>query len=38
MRLELFGSGQKALVDSELEAGETVELVASDDEGECDQE
>ena len=31
LRLELFGTGQKAKVEGELETGETVELVADDE-------
>ena len=38
LRLERFGSGQKALVEPELDAGETVELVASSDDGEVEAE
>jgi len=32
LRLELFGTGQKAKVEAELDEGETVELAASDEE------
>jgi len=34
LRLELFGTGQKAKVESELETGETVELVGFEEEAE----
>ena len=32
MRLELFGTGQKAKVEAELDEGQTVELAASEEE------